>query len=147
MKIQIYTSYYIGNIRQQNGFVFYMHAKQLQNSQLNSYLVDLFYIAIGILKILHEQLTTCIVMTWLLVVNQKQTLLLVSFTHGHNVIMHSLAAYTQRISLIQPRTGLYIYIYIYMHVYIWKQVDILISKNQVPQILAMLCIIYIAIVQ
>ena len=27
VKIQIDTSYYIGNLRQQNGFVFHMHAK------------------------------------------------------------------------------------------------------------------------
>ena len=44
VKNQIDTSYYIGNIRRQNEFIFHMHTKQLQNiqsSQLTSYLVDL----------------------------------------------------------------------------------------------------------
>ena len=58
MKIQIDTSYYIGSIRRQNMFVFYMHAK-LSSCRMYSpasYLVGLIYtaIAIGVLKILHE---------------------------------------------------------------------------------------------
>ena len=61
MKFQIYTSYYVINIRWQNRFVFHMHATEIAIEclvQLASWLlgIDLIYIAIaiGVLKILHE---------------------------------------------------------------------------------------------
>ena len=58
MKIQIDTSYYIGSIRRQNGFLFHMHDKLSSYRMYSpaSYLVGLIYtaIAIGVLKILHE---------------------------------------------------------------------------------------------
>ena len=62
MKIQIYTSYdiVICNIKPQNGFVFHMYVQVAIEClvQLANY-VQLpgrsnFYIAIGVLKILHE---------------------------------------------------------------------------------------------
>ena len=60
MKIQIDTSYYIGSIRRQNGFVFQMHANLSSYRMYNpaSYMVGLIYtaIAIDVLKMLHEWL-------------------------------------------------------------------------------------------
>ena len=51
MKIQISTSYYVGNIKRQNWFVFHMHATEVAiERQVH------IAIAIGVLKILHEYL-------------------------------------------------------------------------------------------
>ena len=50
MKVQIDMSYYIGSIRQQNGYVFHIHAKLSSYRMYSpaSYLVGLIYTAIAI---------------------------------------------------------------------------------------------------
>ena len=95
-KIQIYTSYYVSNIRQQNGFVFHMHDAKLSSNSQNVQSIQLDNQLAGrsnlhsysyrctedIARVATEQLTTHIVMVWVLAVNQKQTLLHSKFCTG-----------------------------------------------------------------